>query len=219
MNYCVYCITNNVNGKTYIGQHKTNNLDDFYMGSGTLLKRAKQKYGIENFSKKIIAIAGCKENINILEKVFIALYREMGKAEYNISDGGTGGDLGENWKELVKQSMVGVYTDEIKKKMSEAHKGKVAWNKGRKATPDEIDKNRLGHIGKKHSKECCEKHSEIMKELWKNGKIKRKSLKGFHHSKETKEKLSESHKGFHKNMTWKIIDGKRVWVNKEVENG
>ena len=184
------------------------------MGSGCLIKNSIKKYGLENFLKEILAITETKENADILEKVFIKLYRDEGKAEYNLSDGGTGGNLGETWKGLVKQSMAGVYTDEIRKKMSDAHKGKVAWNKGRKATFDEIEKNRLSHIGKKRSKECCEKHSKIMKELWQNGKIKRKSLKGSHHSEETRKKLSELNKGIHKNMTWVVADGKRVWVNK-----
>ena len=213
--FCVYCITNNINKKTYIGQHKTDDLNDSYMGSGCLIKNSIKKYGLENFSKEILAITEIKENADVLEKVFIALYRAEGKAEYNLADGGTGGNLGETWKGLVKQSMVGVYTDEIRKKMSDAHKGQVAWNKGKNATPEQIEKNRLAHLGKKQSKECCKKHSDIMKELWENGKIKRKSLKGLHHSEETKKKLSESHKGIHKNMTWVVIGGKRVWVNKE----
>jgi hypothetical protein len=75
--FYIYRITNLVNGKTYIGQHKYKELNDGYKGSGKTLWKAYRKYGIENFKKEILVFnISKKEHIDLLEKTFIAAERE-----------------------------------------------------------------------------------------------------------------------------------------------
>ena len=52
--YIIYETKNLKNGKIYIGQHQTYDLDDGYLGSGTRLKRAIRYYGSEFFKRKIL---------------------------------------------------------------------------------------------------------------------------------------------------------------------
>ena len=88
--YYVYIIRNLLNSKTYIGKHKVSDKKDTYMGSGSILNQAYQKYGKENFIKHIIDYADSLDEINALEKCYIAMFRAIDMAEYNILNGGDG---------------------------------------------------------------------------------------------------------------------------------
>lgn len=87
MYYTIYKITNKLNNKFYIGKHQTQNLEDGYMGSGILIKRAIEKYGIENFSKEILFVFDNEEEMNQKEKELVIISENC----YNLCDGGKGG--------------------------------------------------------------------------------------------------------------------------------
>ena len=59
----IYMTTNNITGMKYIGKHY-GELDNSYLGSGTILKRAIPKYGKENFTKSILVISDNGEQNN-----------------------------------------------------------------------------------------------------------------------------------------------------------
>lgn len=63
MYYTIYKITNQIDGKLYIGSHKTKDLNDGYMGSGKYLLRAQEKYGIKNFRKEVLFVFETAEEI------------------------------------------------------------------------------------------------------------------------------------------------------------
>lgn len=177
----IYRITNLINGKTYIGQHKYTNINDSYMGSGTLLLKAFKKYGKENFKKEILySRIQYQETADSIEMFAIKKERDLGKAEYNIANGGGGAN------------------------------GIIAWNKGKHISEETREKLRKwnkenGHTFK-HSEEIQKKIVETRR---KNGSYKsnKKSIQALKdwtkengHSEEWRKKVSEKLKG-HKDFT------------------
>ena len=89
----IYKTTNLINGKKYIGQHRTNLdcLDPNYIGGGKLILEAIQKYGKENFSVEIIKWCKDDEDLNSSEIEIISLLDAVNSNDYyNIASGGLG---------------------------------------------------------------------------------------------------------------------------------
>jgi hypothetical protein len=94
--YYVYKITNTLDDKIYIGCHQTNELDDGYMGSGLHLQRAYLKYGIDSFTKEILAFYPTKDEMFDAEASIVTKEFIKEDSNYNIAEGGRGGHRGED---------------------------------------------------------------------------------------------------------------------------
>jgi hypothetical protein len=93
----LYKITNIINEKYYIGVHSTTNLNDSYMGSGTAIKNAIKKYGIENFEKQILEFFQTSEEKWLAEIKCVTLQIAKDENSYNMAPGGR------NWIAAMKR--------------------------------------------------------------------------------------------------------------------
>jgi len=91
MYYYFYKTTNLLNSKVYYGVHKTENLDDGYIGSGKLIRKSIKKYGLDNFKKDILYWFDSEEEMFEYEKQFITEDIIKDSTNYNIALGGYGG--------------------------------------------------------------------------------------------------------------------------------
>ena len=93
MYYYVYQITNLINNKIYVGKHKSTKhpSENGYYGSGTQIKAAIKKYGIENFKKEVLFY--CTDKDEMAQKELEIVTEDFVKRAdtYNMHKGGPGG--------------------------------------------------------------------------------------------------------------------------------
>lgn len=114
--YIVYKIINKLNNCIYVGVHKTDDLNDGYMGSGRLIIQSIKKNGIENFEKRILYVTEFKELAYKCEKLLVTESFAKRRDTYNMKAGGNGGAY--------------IFTDQIRENFRKARLGKPSNSKG-----------------------------------------------------------------------------------------
>ena len=151
----IYKITNTVNDKIYVGQttrtleqRKWQHLNAVKNGHKNHLYNAMRKYGVDKFKFEKICDVDSIENLNILERYYIAKY-DCIRNGYNMVDGGNNNVMfidevkvkhlermrSEATRNKISESMklyrkLHPFTDEHKKKLSEKAKGNHNFGSG-----------------------------------------------------------------------------------------
>jgi len=175
MFFYLYRITNLVNNKIYVGVHKTTSLEDGYMGSGKVIMRAYEKYGINNFKKDILETFDNSESMYAREKEVVTDEFLLSEETYNLRRGGFGGFDYINKSGIPK--MLGKnHSDETKDKLSARMIERYENGTGPKMTDNvrkNISKAKLGTTYKSRppkSEEHKRKISEAIKKKWQENK-------------------------------------------------
>lgn len=163
MFYYLYEIRNNLNGKIYIGVHKTKRMDDGYMGSGKVIQSAIEKYGIENFTKVILETFESAEAMYAREKEVVNDKFLLREDVYNLRCGGHGG-----FDHMIKSGNWGPFLN-IGKTLSSDHIQKMVdtksdrRKKGAYVTQDEENSVRMTQNNPMKREDCKIKVSEALK--------------------------------------------------------
>jgi group I intron endonuclease len=168
----IYCITNNINGKRYIGQstdiafrwsrHKA-------MYTKNHLTNAIGKYGVSSFSFDVLREVSesplTKILLDVFETAYIKKYNTMDpRYGYNKISGGSSGRVpSQETIEKISRNRKGKGS----RPMSEEHKLKISKTRVGKKRPrfsaDWIEHLRLSSTGKKHSQATKDKIAKANK--------------------------------------------------------
>src|SRR5690625_1604489 len=116
MSFEVYCITNKVNGKLYVGITTKGYKNRFAShvrysrqsrGSCRALYNAMRKYGQDAFSVELIDTASSFEEMNQLERMYIAQLGSLHPNGYNLTDGGDAGSFAEETRLRASKRLKG----------------------------------------------------------------------------------------------------------------
>lgn len=196
----IYKTTNLLSGKYYIGMHSTDDLNDGYLGSGTLLRRSLNKYGKENHSIEILEFLNSREELVAREKDIVSLQEIAKKECMNLKVGGSGGftleqakrgrqaadkvleeRYGKDFRKIIRESYMNSLTDEKREKISQKVKEglqRVRFNHATR-TGVRLSEETKQKIGKANSiKQKGEKNSQYGTCWITNGSENKKIKKG-----------------------------------------
>jgi group I intron endonuclease len=156
MYYTVYKITNEINGKIYVGVHQTEDLNDDYMGSGALIKKAIRKYGKENFNKEYLKICDDPESMFLMETELVTSEFVLREDTYNMKEGGLGGDTskhidyGDEYKRNISDAMIKMFNENPDIRKEYADRLRLVRHSFAGKSHTEETKKKIGEANSKH---------------------------------------------------------------------
>lgn len=212
----IYKTTNLINEAIYIGRHKAEKFEpEKYIGSGTVFRRALEKYGIENFKCELLDTAETKEELNDKERYWIAKYKkECPERMYNITIGGDA--ITEGLRKVRKEEEIKfVLLEEVPKYIEEGwilcavetkkKNRKIAHKKWKEKHPDRAreanlkcmrnrpEKNKEAQARYLANEENRKKHNELVKANYhKNKEARQEYYKNYFQDPEKKAKHAEA---------------------------
>ncbi len=126
--YIVYCTTNIITNKIYIGVHKTQNPYKFdgYLGCGVLITQPNtyeksktafqcsvKKHGVKNFIRNILYIFDSEEDAYLMEETIVTQDFLKRNDVYNMCLGGNGGILVNNRIKVFQYDLSGKFIKEF----------------------------------------------------------------------------------------------------------
>ena len=201
----VYNTENLINGKIYRGIHSTNNLEDKYLGSNSILCKAVKEYGRKNFKRTILFDYPTRKQASDKERELVTEEFCKSKETYNLKPGG------DNEYTFKCSEEAKIKIRESNKKYHREHPG--IWAGKNNPMYGKRGKN-SPRYGQHHSKETKLKISKAKILFYKNNKEfcsgKNNPMYGRIISEETKLKRSKSRKRYYKNNNIRWINNGKI---------
>ena len=222
--YSIYKTTNTITNKFYIGKQSSHRT--YYLGSGKLLRKAIAKHGKDNFTKTILEDRLTAKQASEREQYWIAKTGALGNQGYNMNPGGVGGDNSKHidyTNRKIKYNTSGLrqhYNSLSTEQRKDMHRRQAmarakAWYVSRVGSKKE---NKIVNIH-----EWC-KNNDIQTETATciatiGSRLYGKQTKGYRFRRAGDPKLPPYEDRRHiptdngcKGKTWRLKDGKRVWI-------
>lgn len=184
----IYLTTNLVNDKKYIGQHQYSKpcIDPHYLGSGVAFTEAVNKYGKENSVVEVLDWAESPQELDYLEKLYIACYGAVRSSNFyntafgdELRSGLTEEELA-RWRQKISEAQKGPKNhqwgkqvpDDVKEKIRQSTLGPKNHNWGMVLSPERRELLRRVNTGREPSNkgvkmppELLEQHTQAMRAL------------------------------------------------------
>lgn len=173
--YKITCTAGSFKDHYYIGQHKTDNIDDGYKGSGVKINKYYKKYP-NDYIKEILCWCSDEDDMNNKEDLYVGNLYETDPMCLNLCAGGKHNKLSEETKQKISKSHKGKkISDNQKHKISETLKGSIPWMKGKhhtKESKQKMSEAKIGYVPWNKGKKLDDYHRQIISKTHYNAKGK-----------------------------------------------